>query len=78
MEYSSSKRSLNIKEQNVLIGGSIALWLAYLLPDPAAMDSIPSIPEIFPEEKLSMLLRLINSAGLRKVDSGLKMLIELI
>ena len=60
MEYSSSKRSLNIKEQNVLIGGSIALWLAYLLPDPAAMDSIPSIPEIFPEEIFWMLLRLIN------------------
>ena len=26
-------------------GGSIALWLAYLLPDPAEPGLIPSIPE---------------------------------
>ena len=32
--------------------GSIAQWLAYLLPDPAATDSIPSIPDIFWEEKI--------------------------
>ena len=43
---------------------------------PAALGSIPSIPEIFSEEKLSMLRRLINGAGWRKADSGLKMLIE--
>ena len=30
----------------------------------------------FSGEKLSLLLRLINSAGWRKVDSGLKMLIK--
>ena len=38
----------------------------------AAQGLIPSIPE----EKLLMLLRLINGAGKREVDSGLKMLIE--
>ena len=26
--------------------GSIAQWLAYLLPDPAALGSIPSIPKL--------------------------------
>ena len=31
---------------------SIARWLAYLLPDPAAPGSIPSIPKFFSEEKL--------------------------
>ena len=34
-------------------GGSIAQWLAYSLPDPAALDLIPSIPEIFSEEKVA-------------------------
>ena len=33
-------------------GGSIAQWQAYLLPDPAAMGSIPIIPEIFSEERI--------------------------
>ena len=33
------------------MGGSIAQWLAYLLPEPAAQGSIPIIPEIFSEEK---------------------------
>ena len=28
-------------------GGSIAQWLAYLLPDPAALGLIPSIPKNF-------------------------------
>ena len=32
-------------------GGSIAQWLAYLFPDPAAPGLIPNIPEIFSEEK---------------------------
>ena len=36
--------------------------------------SIPSVPQIFSEEKLTMLLRLIN----RKVDNGLKILITLV
>ena len=34
-----------------------------LLLDPAAMGSIPSVPKKFSEEKLSMLLRLINGAA---------------
>ena len=33
-------------------GGSIAQWLTYLLPDPAAPGLNPSIPEIFSEEKI--------------------------
>ena len=36
-------------------GGSIEKQLAYLLPDPAAPGSIPSVPEI------SILLRLITA-----------------
>ena len=31
--------------------GSIAQWLAYLLPDPAALGSIPSITKNISEEK---------------------------
>ena len=38
-------------------GGNIAQWLAYLLPDPAALGSISR------QKKLSTLLRLINDAG---------------
>ena len=34
------------------MGGSISQWLAYLLPDPAAPGSIPSIPLKFSEEKV--------------------------
>ena len=49
--------------EDLTIGGSLAQWLAYLLPDPAASGSNPCIPNIFTEEKLSMLLRLINGAG---------------
>ena len=35
-----------------MLGGSIAQWLSYLLLEPAAPGSIPSIPEIFSEEKI--------------------------
>ena len=35
-----------------MLGGSIVQWLAYLLQEPAAPGSIPSIPEIFSEEKI--------------------------
>ena len=55
-------------------GGSIAQWLAYLLP--AAPGLIPSI-KILSEGKTSLMLRFINITVLRKVDGGLKMLIEL-
>ena len=34
------------------MGGSKAQWLSYLLPDPAATSLIPSIPDIFSEEKI--------------------------
>ena len=33
-------------------GGSIAQWLAYLLPDPAAPGLIPSNPEIVSDENI--------------------------
>ena len=35
-----------------MLGGSIAQWLSYLLLEPAAPGSIPSIPENFSEEKI--------------------------
>ena len=47
----------------------MAQLLAYLFQDPAALGSIPSVPK-------SMLLRLIYGTALRKVDSGLNILIE--
>ena len=59
-------------------GDSIAQWLAYLLPDPSSSGLIPSAPKFFFRKKLSTFLKLINGTGLRKVDSGLKMLIEAI
>ena len=31
---------------------NVALWLAYLLPDPAALGSFLSIPKFFIEEKI--------------------------
>ena len=58
------------------VGGSIALWLEYLLPDPTAPGLIPSIPNFFQMIKLSTLLRLINGTGYMKVYDGLKMFIE--
>ena len=47
-----------------------------MLPDLAALGLISSIPEKKLEEKLSMLLRLINGTGYSEVDSGLKMRIK--
>ena len=49
--------------------------VAYLLLTQLPQVSSPPLP-IFSEEKLSTLLRLFNGAGERKVNSGLKMLIE--
>ena len=49
-----------------------------LASHPAAPGSNPSITKKISEEKVSMLLRLINGTGYRKVDSGLKTLIKLI
>ena len=45
---------------------------------PTNPGSNPIIPKKISEEKLLMLLRFINSTGKRKLDSDLKMLIELI
>ena len=42
---------------------SIALRLANMLLDPAVPGSVPSIPENFMRNKLSMLLTLINGAA---------------
>ena len=47
-------------------GGSLTQWLAFLLPDLAALSLIPIIPEIFLEEKnvdVAEVMRLINGAG---------------
>ena len=57
-------------------GGIMVEWLAYLLPDPADVGSIPSVPEIPQRIKLSMLLRFINGSAKRKVNSGLILLIK--
>ena len=50
-----------------LIGGGgrgrVAQWLAYLLPDSAALASIPSIPQKKFRGKMPMLLRLIDGAA---------------
>ena len=59
-----------------LEGGSIALWLAYLLLDPAAQVRFIAFPQSVQMKKLLMLLRLINGARKRKVDSDLKILIN--
>ena len=53
-------------------GDSMAKWLVFLLLDPAAYVLIPTVPELFSEEKN----RLINGVGYRKVDISLKMLIK--
>ena len=34
------------------VGGTIAQWLAYLFPDPAALGLIPSVSGIFLEKKI--------------------------
>ena len=53
-----------------------AARLAYLLQEIAAQGSIPRITKLFQRKKMLMLLRLINGAAKKKVDSGLKMLYE--
>ena len=52
-------------------GGTTVSILAFR---PRGPGLIPSIPQNFQRKYLSILLKLINSAVLRKVDSGLKML----
>ena len=69
----SERSQKRIIKKGLSKGGRGSTEVAYLLLTQQPRVLIPSVPEIFSEEKLSMLLRLINR---RKVDSGLKMLIE--
>ena len=56
---------------------SMAQWLSFLLAVvTTAWVRFPAFQKFFQRKKMSMLLRLINSAALGKTDSGLKMLIE--
>ena len=67
----------NGKDALISGGGAASQHRGNILAShPAALGSTFSIPPKNFEEKLSMLLRLINDAGKRNVDSGLKMLIE--
>ena len=50
--------------------------VAYLLLTQQPGVRFPAFPNFFLGKKLSMLLRLFNGAGYRKVDSGLKILIK--
>ena len=61
---------------NYKLLGSIAQWLASLIPDQAPPGLIPSIPKILSEEKIIHVVEVINAAGCIKVDSGFKMLIK--
>ena len=55
----------------------MAQWLAYLLLDPDASGSTPGIPtNIFQMKKIANFAEAIHNAANRKVDSGLKLLIE--
>ena len=57
--------------------GRIAQWLKDLLPDPAAPGSIPSVPQTFSEEHIVNIVEVnLWCCYNRKVESGLKMLIE--
>ena len=47
-------------------GGSMARWVAYLLPDPAAPGLITSIPEIFSEEKIANVAEINQQPCLEK------------
>ena len=49
--------------ERLLRGGNKAQWLAYLVLNPAALGSIPNNSEKFSEEKLSMLLMLVNGTA---------------
>ena len=54
----------------------MAQWLAHLLLDPDAPGLIPRIPNIFQMKKIANFAEAIHNAANRKVDSGLKLLIE--
>lgn len=65
--------------KDALVGGSIAHWLAYLLLDPAALSSIPSILKRISEEEIFDFAEVNQQRGLEVNWSvALKMLNEYI
>ena len=54
---------LDANETFFCAGGSIAQWLPYMLLGPAALALIPGIPQIFSQEKIIDVARLINGAA---------------
>ena len=50
LNFTPATIELQIK---LIFRGSVAQWLAYLLPDPGALGSIPSFPDIVSEEKIA-------------------------
>ena len=53
----------HVKSCFILGGGQHSTVVAFTLPDPTEPGSIPGVPEIFSEKKLSMFPRLIDSAA---------------
>ena len=53
-------------KNNSFLGDSMAQRFAYLLPDPAAQGSIPSVPK-------NVNVAGMNRTAQRNMDSGLKM-----
>ena len=66
---------LTMREQKRVLR-PVGTTVSILAFRPRAPGLIPSIPQNFRRKYLSILLRLINSPVLRKVDSGLKMLVK--
>ena len=68
MSFESGIESLQIIRARLIViflvlNASAVLHRGSMLASqPAALGLIPSVPEIFSDEKLSMLLRLINGA----------------
>ena len=74
------KNDIGLNTNMVLSGGSsIAQWLACLLPDPAALDSILSITNFFSEENILNVAAVNQRCSWERiVNICLKMLIKLI
>ena len=66
------RRYLKMADKRWLHGNEVAC----LLLIQRLRVRLAALPKYFQKEKLLMLLRSINGAGYRKVDSGLKMLIK--
>ena len=54
------------------IGGSVAQWLAYLLPDPAALGSIPSITKKNSDEKNVGVAEVNQRRGMEESEQWLE------